>query len=466
MQGRHFLVQMLGQDIDLALIFALVLPELHLAQHLIGEGSAHDEARMAGGAAEIHQPSLGQHDQPLAVGEEDLVDLRLDVLPFVIAQAADLNLAVEMADVADDGPVLHRPHVVEGDDVDIAGRRHEDVTGGCGILHGHDLITLHGRLERADRIDLRHHDAGAGIAQRSRTALAHIAIAADHRDLARHHHIGGAADAVHQALAGAVEVVELRLGHGIVDVDGRKQELALLGHVVEAMDAGRRLLRHAADRLADLGIPARLLLQPLGQRGIEDFLLLIRRLGDRARILGRLDAEMHHQRGVAAVVQDHVRRAAVRPFEDAMGEVPIFLQALALIGEDGDAGLGNGGGGMVLGRIDVAGSPADIRTQMLQGLDQHRGLDGHMQGARDPGALEGLGGAVFGAQRHQPRHLGLGDVHLAPAPFRQGHVGDVIILAGAGVFGRALSLAGAHGDDLLILGRGCGTAGSTNAGPP
>ena len=35
---------------------------------------------MAGGAAEIHQPALGQHDQPLAVGKDDLVDLRLDFL--------------------------------------------------------------------------------------------------------------------------------------------------------------------------------------------------------------------------------------------------------------------------------------------------------------------------------------------------------------------------------------------------
>ena len=61
---------------------------------------------MAGGAAQIDQPSLGQHDQPLAVGKDDLIGLRLDLLPRVVAQRLDLDLAVEMADVADDGAVL------------------------------------------------------------------------------------------------------------------------------------------------------------------------------------------------------------------------------------------------------------------------------------------------------------------------------------------------------------------------
>ena len=40
-------------------------------------------------------------------------------------------------------------------------------------------------------------------------ALAHVAIAADHRNLAGNHHVGRALDAVGQRLAAAVEIVEL-----------------------------------------------------------------------------------------------------------------------------------------------------------------------------------------------------------------------------------------------------------------
>ena len=76
---------------------------------------------MAGGATEINEPPLGQYDQPLAVGKDDLVDLRLDLLPGVVAQRVDLDLAVEVADVADDRAVLHVPHMVDRDHVDVAG---------------------------------------------------------------------------------------------------------------------------------------------------------------------------------------------------------------------------------------------------------------------------------------------------------------------------------------------------------
>ena len=43
---------------------------------------------MAGAAAEIHQPSLGQQDDALAVREDDVIDLRLDVFPLYWRSAA------------------------------------------------------------------------------------------------------------------------------------------------------------------------------------------------------------------------------------------------------------------------------------------------------------------------------------------------------------------------------------------
>ena len=118
-------------------------------------------------------------------------------------QARDLNLGVEMADVADDGAVLHGAHVVDGDHVLIARRGDEDVGARRRILHRRDLIALHRGLQRADRIDLRDHDAASRLAQRGGRALADIAEAGDHGDLAGHHHVGAAADAVDQRFRGS-----------------------------------------------------------------------------------------------------------------------------------------------------------------------------------------------------------------------------------------------------------------------
>ena len=73
--------------------------------------------------------------------------------------------------------------------------------------------------------------------------------------------------------------------------------------------------------------------------------------------------EMDEEGGVAAVVEDHVRRAAVGPLEDVVGVLPIVLEALALEGEHRDAGGGDRGRCVVLRRVDVAGGPADIGAE-------------------------------------------------------------------------------------------------------
>src|SRR5215510_14452143 len=212
-QPGDLLVEAFGKGIDLLLVFALIGEELDLRQRLVGERGRHHKARVAHGVAQIYEPALRQQDDAFAIWEGDLVHLRLDVVPLEIAQARYLDLIVEVTDVGDDGAVLHGPHVVKRDDILVAGGRDEDVGARRGVLHGGHLITLHGRLQGADWVDLRYHYAAAGLAQRSRRTFADIAVTRDHGHLAGQHHVRAAPDAVDQRLAAAVEVVELGLGH-------------------------------------------------------------------------------------------------------------------------------------------------------------------------------------------------------------------------------------------------------------
>ena len=65
----------------------------------------------------------------------------------------DLNLVVEVTDVADDGLILHPAHVIQGDDVLVAGGGHEDVRGVKCVFHGGDRVAFHGRLKRTNGVD-------------------------------------------------------------------------------------------------------------------------------------------------------------------------------------------------------------------------------------------------------------------------------------------------------------------------
>ena len=190
----------------------------------------------------IEWPSANVHSSTCG-----LIVLRRDARGA--GQAGDVDLVVEVADVADDRLVLHPGHVGGGDDVLVAGRGDEDVGGLDDVVEGRDLVAVHRRLQRADRVDLGDDDAGALAAQRLGAALADVAVAEHDRDLAADEDVGGAVDAVDQRVAGAVLVVELRLGHRVVDVDRREQQRAGLRELVEPVDAGGGLLGDALDAL-------------------------------------------------------------------------------------------------------------------------------------------------------------------------------------------------------------------------
>ena len=114
-------------------------------------------------------------------------------------------------------------------------------------------------------------------------------------------------------------------------------------------------------------------------------------LREQARVLLGLGAQVQQQRGVAAVIEDHVGLSSpIRPLEDLVGVFPVVLQRLALHGEHRRALHGDRRGGMILRREDVARGPAHLRAERLQRLDEHRGLDRHVQGAGDARALERL----------------------------------------------------------------------------
>ena len=69
------------------------------------------------------------------------------------------------------------------------------------------------------------------------------------RDLSRQHDVGSPLDSVDKGLPAAVEVVELGLGHGVVDVDGGDLQGLLGEHLVQVVHASGGLLGQAVDSL-------------------------------------------------------------------------------------------------------------------------------------------------------------------------------------------------------------------------
>jgi len=82
-QASNFLVEDLGQQVNLAFLVLAggpVGPKLDLSKSLVGEGAGHNKGGVAGGAAKIEQAALSKQDDATAAGEQEAINLGLDVL--------------------------------------------------------------------------------------------------------------------------------------------------------------------------------------------------------------------------------------------------------------------------------------------------------------------------------------------------------------------------------------------------
>jgi hypothetical protein len=425
-QAGDFFVELFRQDGDADFAAVAGLPEFDLSQRLVGEAVAHDEARVTGGAAEVHEATFSEHVDAVAGREGVLVHLSLDVEALDVGagiELIDLDFVVEVTDVADDGLVLHQLHVLQGDDVFVASGGDVDVAGAEGVLDWHHAETFHGGLEGADGVDLGDDHLSAHAAKGSSAAFANIAVTADHADFARDHHIGGTLDAVEQGFAAAVEVVEFGLGDAVVDVDGREEQLARTSHFIEAVDAGGGLFGDTFEVLNDGVENAGLLDRDVFEQVFDDLdFVVVGRGVDPVVAVFHFVAFVDEQGHVATVIDDELRSFVAGEDDGLPGAPPVFFQGLTFPSKDRGAGGCDRGCGMVLSGEDIARSPAHIGTEFLEGLDEHAGLNGHVQRAGDADASERLLRAVFLAGRHKAGHFVLSNVEFLAAEVGQGDV--------------------------------------------
>ncbi len=194
------------------------------------------------------------------------------------------------------------------------------------------------------------------------------------------------------------------------------------------MHAGGGLFGDALQVLHDLVEDAGLFLGDVLEQVLDDLHLVVVRGGIHPLVaVLHLIALVDEQGHVAAVVHDELRAFVAGEHDALPGTPPVFFQRLALPGEHRGAGGGDGGGSVVLGGEDVAGGPAHVSAEFLQGLDQHAGLDGHVQGAGDADASERLLRAILLTGGHEAGHFVLGDLEFFAAEVGEGDVFDFVV---------------------------------------
>lgn len=406
----NLLVEDLGEDIDTDIEFTtlaelnilapeglvFLLEEQDLGEDLVGEGAAHDERGVASGTTQVDETALSEEDDVVAVGKLEAVDLWLDVdnVLSVSLEPGDVDFNVEVTNVADDSIVFHLLEVFSGQDVTASSGGDEDLTDGSSLLHGSDLETGDGGLEGVDGIDLSDDDTGTHSVESHGATLTDVTVSGNNGDLTSNHDISSTLDTVNERLTASVQVIELGLGDGVIDIDSWDEELLVLEHAVEVVNTSGGLLRETVASLEHLGV------------------LGVNEGGE-----------------ITTVIQDEVEGLSILEGKELLLQAPVvLLLSLTLPGENWDTGGGNGSSSMVLCGEDVAGGPGDFSTESSKGLDEDGSLDGHVETTGDTGTSKRLLSSILGSGGHETRHFIFGKLDFPAAEGGKGDIGDLELL--------------------------------------
>lgn len=111
---------------------------------------------------------------------------------------------------ANNGVVAHHFEVLADEDITATSGGDEDLTQRSSLLHSSDLVALNGGLEGVDGVDFGHQDPRTHAVESLRTTLANISITSDDSDLACHHDVRRALDAVRGEVSIAIFLCEGR----------------------------------------------------------------------------------------------------------------------------------------------------------------------------------------------------------------------------------------------------------------
>ena len=130
---------------------------------------------------------------------------------------------------------------------------------------------------------------------------------------------------------------------------------------------------------------------------------------------------------IATIIHHQLRAQAIAVAQGSPGAIPVFGEGLALPGKHRHARGCNRSGCVILRGENVAAGPAHLGTQCHQSLNEHSGLNRHVQRTGDTHPGQGLLLTILLTASHEPRHLVFRNGNFLASPILQGDIGHLVI---------------------------------------
>jgi len=168
------------------------------------------------GASKVKESALSEDDDAVAIWELESVDLGLDLHlldAWVGLEACHVDLIIKVADVSNDGVVLHLGHVLLHDDVFVSSSGDENISSSDAVLEFLNIKSFHSGLKSADWIDFIDTNSSSACLHGKGATLTDITESADDNLFTSNHDISGSHETVWERVLATVDIIELLFGN-------------------------------------------------------------------------------------------------------------------------------------------------------------------------------------------------------------------------------------------------------------
>lgn len=143
----------------------------------------------------------------------------LSLDPREAVKSLHIDLIVKMSNVTHNGVILHSFHVRNHNDIPVTSSSDKNVNFSNNLVLSNHLVSFHTGLQSTDGVNFSNvNDRVLGF-HGSGTSFTNISVSEDDALLSSEHNVSGSVESIRERVSAPINIVEFRLGHGVVYVD-------------------------------------------------------------------------------------------------------------------------------------------------------------------------------------------------------------------------------------------------------
>merc|ERR1711904_621363 len=172
---------------------------------------------------------------------------------WIFFKTFHINFVIKMTNISNNSIVLHLCHMVCHYNSLVSSGSNEDISGTNNAIELFDLKSFHSSLKGADWITFSNNNSSSTVFHGSGATFSNITETTDDNLFTSNHDICGSHETIRKRVLASIDVIELLLGNGIININSSKEEFTFSRHLIKSVNTSGSFFRNTNEIVGHLG---------------------------------------------------------------------------------------------------------------------------------------------------------------------------------------------------------------------